>query len=312
VPTELPAGGVNAVGRMLGALGDEWTLLLVRQAALGATRYGDFAARLPISHAVLSRRLKVMTADGLLTQRAYQDNPPRSEYLLTARGRALWPMLTTIWEWERHWVPDHAEHLPAMLHLTCGAHFAPLMTCRACGETCSEKELHAMWGPSGSWPRSMPVESTRRRPSGLSAPHVRGSDAKGAAGLFPETMNILGNRWAFALLVAAFVGTTRFSDFQRQLGASPGSLTDRLQIFTGCGVLSLEKGHYRLTEKGRAVLPVLVTALQWAQRWHVSPEGPAVTLTHTGCGAPFEAVLTCDQCTEVLHGSDIRADPTLD
>jgi DNA-binding HxlR family transcriptional regulator len=125
-------------------------------------------------------------------------------------------------------------------------------------------------------------------------------------------MNILGNRWAFALLVAAFVGTTRFSDFQRQLGASPGSLTDRLQIFTGCGVLSLAKGHYRLTEKGRAVLPVLITALQWAQRWYVSPEGPAVTLTHTGCGAPFEAVLTCDQCTEALHGSDIRADPKLD
>ena len=48
-------GGVNAVGRMLGLLGDEWTLLIVQQALLGATRYGDFAARLPISHAVLTR-----------------------------------------------------------------------------------------------------------------------------------------------------------------------------------------------------------------------------------------------------------------
>jgi DNA-binding HxlR family transcriptional regulator len=299
VPTELPAGGVNAVGRMLGALGDEWTLLLVQQAALGATRYGDFAARLPISHAVLSRRLKAMTADDLLTQRAYQDNPPRFEYLLTARGRALWPVLTTIWEWERHWVPDHAERLPAMRHLTCGAQFAPLMACRACGEPASEKDLHVRWGPSGSWPRSIPVESTRRRPA---------SETDRAAGLFPETMNILGNRWAFALLVAAFVGTTRFGDFQTQLGASPGSLSDRLQIFTACGVLSLESGHYRLTEKGRAVFGVLITALQWAQRWYVSPEGPAVILTHTSCGAAFDGVLTCDQCTEILHGSALKLD----
>jgi len=56
VPTELPAGGTNAVGRMLGLLGDEWTLLILQQASLGATRYGQFTARLPISHAVLTRR----------------------------------------------------------------------------------------------------------------------------------------------------------------------------------------------------------------------------------------------------------------
>jgi DNA-binding HxlR family transcriptional regulator len=299
VPTELPAGGVNAVGRMLGVLGDEWTLLIAQQAALGATRYGDFADRLPISHAVLSRRLKTMTADGLLTPRAYQDNPPRSEYVLTDRGRALWPMLTTIWEWERHWVPEHREPLPAMRHLTCGARFAPLMACRACGEAASEKDLHVRWGPSGSWARSMSVETTRRRAT---------SEADRAAGLFPETMNILGNRWAFSLMVAAFVGTTRFTDFQIQLGASPGSLSDRLRAFTSCGVLRLQSGHYHLTEKGRAVFPVLITALQWAQRWYISPEGAAVILTHTPCGAAFDGVLTCDQCTVILRGSTVEMD----
>ena len=40
---------------MLGVLGDEWTLLLIQQALLGVTRYGDFAAALPISHSVLTR-----------------------------------------------------------------------------------------------------------------------------------------------------------------------------------------------------------------------------------------------------------------
>jgi DNA-binding HxlR family transcriptional regulator len=284
---------VNAVGRMLGLLGDEWTLLIAQQASLGVTRYGDFAARLPISHAVLTHRLSAMTGDGLLFRTIYQARPPRYEYLLTPRGRSLWPVLTSIWDWERRWVSDHVDPLPAMHHVTCGAGFAPRVTCLACTEPVTEKDVHATWGPSGSWARSMPVQSTRRR------------STSGTRGMFPETMNILGNRWGFALLVAAFVGTSRFRDFASQLGAPPGSLTDRLQILTAGGVLASRDGRYLLTEKGRAVFPVLITALQWAQRWFTVPEGPAVLLRHTVCGNTFDAVLACDQCAEKLRGAEI-------
>ncbi|MDT5109889.1 MAG: hypothetical protein QOE20_1779 [Mycobacterium sp.] len=297
MPTELPAGGTNAVGRMLGVLGDEWTLLILQQASLGATRYGQFVARLPISHAVLTQRLTAMTADGLLARRTYQAKPPRSDYVLTPRGRAVWPVLVSIWQWERHWVPDHVERLPAMHHTACGADFAPVLCCGACGAPVTEKDVVAQWGPSGSWARSMPVQSTRRRSS---VERVTGRSA-----LFPQTMSILGNRWGFALLVAAFVGTTRFGDFADQLGAPPGSLTDRLQIFTTSAVLTATDGRYLLTEKGRAVFPILISALQWAQRCFHAPEGVAVELTHTGCGAGFEATLTCDQCAGPLRGAEV-------
>jgi DNA-binding HxlR family transcriptional regulator len=293
VPTELPAGGTNAVGRMLGVLGDEWTMLILQQASLGATRYGQFLDLLPISHAVLTQRLTAMTADELLVRRTYQTKPSRSDYVLTARGRALWPVLASIWEWERRWVPDHAEPLPAMRHTACGADFAPALCCGSCGVTVTEKDVVAKWGPSGSWSRSMPVQSTRRRSS------------SGRAGLFPQTMSILGNRWGFALLVAAFVGTSRFGDFADQLGAPPGSLADRLQTFTTSGVLSVTDGRYRLTEQGRAIFPILITALQWAQHHFHTPEGPAVELVHTGCGQPFEAALTCDQCAGLLRGAEV-------
>jgi len=138
------------------------------------TRYGEFAARLPISHAVLTRRLTTMTADGLLERREYQTNPPRSDYALTQRGRSLWPVLVSIWEWERRWVPDHAERLPTMHHVSCGADFAPVITCRECAQAVTEKELTAAWGPSGSWPRSIPVETTRRRSVSETAPGTRG------------------------------------------------------------------------------------------------------------------------------------------
>ena len=285
---------------MLGILGDEWTLLVIQQALLGATRYAEFMARLPISNSVLTRRLRALSNDGLLERRAYQTNPPRSEYVVTPLSRSLWPVLLSIWEWERHWVPDHAERLPGMRHTTCGGDFAPLVTCGACGEIASEKDVVAQWGPSGSWPRSMPLAATRRRRS-------EADQRDGAAGLFPQTMSVLGNRWAFALLVGAFVGMSRFTDFQTQLGAPPGSIADRLSIFTANGVLVGVDNRYRLTEKGRAFFPVLVSALQWAQQWFRAPEGPAVVLTHTACGRQFDTVLTCDQCALPLRGAQIAA-----
>lgn len=294
----MDADGVNAVGRMLGAIGDEWTLLIVQQASLGATRYGDFTSRLPISHAVLTARLTALVTGGLLDKRTYQTSPPRAEYVLTPRGRGLWPVLLSIWEWERHWAPAHADALPAMHHTACDAVFAPVLCCRGCGAAVTEKEVSASWGPSGSWARSMPVQSTRRRSAS-----GRGA---AAAGLFPETMSILGNRWAFALLVSAFVGTSRFGDFARHLGAPPGSLADRLQIFTANGVLESRDGRYRLTEKGRATFPILITALQWAQHTYASAQGPAVVLQHKVCGSAFEAELTCDQCTSVLRGTEVE------
>jgi DNA-binding HxlR family transcriptional regulator len=281
---------------MLGLLGDEWTLLVVQQALLGATRYGDFRARLPISNSVLTARLRLLTGEALLESLPYQSNPPRSEYVITERSRSLWPVLLSIWEWERHWVPDHDDPLPGMRHASCGGDFAPVVTCGSCAEAASEKDVVAQWGPSGSWSRSIPVAATRRR-----------SASDQSAGLFPQTMSVMGNRWGFALLVAAFVGMSRFTDFQTQLGAPPGSIADRLAIFTTNGVFEMSDNRYRLTEKGRALFPVLVTALQWAQRWYQSPEGPAVSLAHTACGRRFVPVLTCDQCSEPLHGAHVAA-----
>jgi len=215
---------------------------------------------------------------------------------VTPRSRSLWPVLLSIWEWERQWVPDHAGRLPGMRHRVCGADFAPLLICRACGEGVSDKDVVAQWGPSGSWPRSIPAATTRRR-----------SEGDQTAGLFPQTMSVIGNRWAFAVLVAAFVGMSRFTDFQAQLGAPPGSIADRLSILTANGVVEVTDNRYRLTEKGRALFGVLVSALQWAQRWFPAAEGPAVVLTHTVCERRFDAVLSCDQCAAELSGAHIAA-----
>jgi DNA-binding HxlR family transcriptional regulator len=302
-PTTLSPGGTNAVGRILGLLGDEWTLLIIQQALLGATRYGEFIQRLPISNSVLTNRLRALTDDGLLVRTTYRTRPVRDEYLISKRGRALWPVLLSIWEWERRWVPKHVHHLPRMRHTLCDTDFAPMLTCRSCTEVVTEKQVTARWGPSGSWPRSVPEAATRRRASAAGNRHQ--------AGLFPETMSMFGNRWAAALLVCAFLGANRFTDFQTQLGAPPTLLAGRLQTFCANGVLSASRqtgqarARYQLTEKGRAFFPVIVTALQCGQQWFHAPEGPAVLITHLGCGRRFTGQLTCDQCAHPLKGAQI-------
>jgi DNA-binding HxlR family transcriptional regulator len=125
-------------------------------------------------------------------------------------------------------------------------------------------------------------------------------------------MAVLGNRWAAALLLASFLGTARFSEFQDQLGTPPSLLTERLQTFCDIGVLSAvparegsDRTIYLLTAKGRALAAVLLTALQWAQRWFVAPEGPAILAAHRSCGAALTAVLACDQCGEPLSGAQV-------
>jgi DNA-binding HxlR family transcriptional regulator len=302
-PTTLSAGGTNAVGRILGLLGDEWTLLIIQQALLGATRYGEFMDRLPISNSVLTNRLRALTQDALLVRTTYRTRPVRAEYLITRRGRALWPVLLSIWEWERRWVPEHVHRLPGMHHAVCDSEFAPMLICRSCREVVTEKQVAARWGPSGSWPRSVPEAVTRRRATAEGQRHQ--------AGLFPETMSVFGNRWAAALLVCAFLGTSRFTDFQSQLGVPPTLLAGRLQTFCANGVLSASRQpgqarvRYQLTEKGRAFFPVIITALQCGQQWFHAPEGPAVLITHLDCGKPFTGKLTCDQCAQPLKGAQV-------
>ncbi len=298
-PTTLEPGDSNAIGRMLGLLGDEWNLLILQQSLMAADRYSHFTAALPVSNSVLTKRLRLLVDEGLLARRS-------NRYLPTARSRSLWPLLLLIWEWERTWVGTHRERLPEMRDDHCGELFSALWRCSACGIPVHGDEVELALGPSGQWTRSAPASATRRR-----------SDSRAGerqAGLFPETMAVLGNRWAAALLLAAFLGTERFTDFQTQLGAPPSLLAERLQTFCAIGVLSTrpaqregsERVHYRLSGKGLAFGAVLTAALQWAQRWFVAPEGPAITLHHRGCGQPFTGELACDRCGGRLTGAQVR------
>ncbi|MEV6605583.1 helix-turn-helix domain-containing protein [Kutzneria sp. NPDC051319] len=281
--TEIPAGQRNAIGVTLGLLGDEWSLLILREALLGASRFVDWRARLPISNAVLAARLSRLTEAGLFVR--------GNGYRLTERGADVWSVLLSIWAWEDRWVPSHPERLPGRVHRLCGKPFDPVLVCSACdtGVLAIDHSLEGGFGPSGSWERSVPEATTRRR-------------SVGDAGLFPETTALIGNRWSAALVGAAFQGVHRFNDFQRCLNTSPTMVADRIRTLCSLGVLS---DDYRLTGKGLAFFPVVMCLVGWAQRWYRAEEGPALVYRHLPCGTDFEAALDCSTCGDRLTRKDV-------
>ncbi len=84
----------------LDILGDKWTLLVVRDLALGKRRYQEFmASSEKIASNILADRLKQLEGFGLVTRRAYQKNPARYEYVLTEKGEGLRPVLRALIAW---------------------------------------------------------------------------------------------------------------------------------------------------------------------------------------------------------------------
>lgn len=91
------------IARSLELVGDAWSMLILRDAHAGLTRFDQFRKSLGIAPTILTRRLATLTDEGLLKKRNYSRHPPREEYLLTAAGRDFLPVLFMIGAWGRRY-----------------------------------------------------------------------------------------------------------------------------------------------------------------------------------------------------------------
>jgi DNA-binding HxlR family transcriptional regulator len=98
---ETLSSGTCPIGRGLARVGDAWSMLILRDAGYGATRFEQFRGRLGIAPNILARRLKALTEAGMLAKRRYSERPPRDEYVITAAGRDFLPVLAAIAAWGR-------------------------------------------------------------------------------------------------------------------------------------------------------------------------------------------------------------------
>ncbi len=96
-----------AIAQALAVVGDWWALLVVRELAGGATRFGELAEALGVSRKVLTERLNALVEHGLVRRARYSDHPPRFDYLLTNKGRGLLPVLIALQNWgQQHVLGD--------------------------------------------------------------------------------------------------------------------------------------------------------------------------------------------------------------
>jgi len=131
-------------------------------------------------------------------------------------------------------------------------------------------------------------------------------------------LSALSPRTSGMIMREAFYGSRRFDEFLRRLRLSPGVLSARLRDLLTMGLLqkvpyreagARERDEYRLTDKGRALIPVVVALLCWADEWLIEPDGPTVVLRHRECGAPVRATITCAAGHDIANGRDIAATP---
>jgi DNA-binding HxlR family transcriptional regulator len=95
------------IARSLERVGEWWSILILRDAFKGLSRFDQFQESLGIAPNILTRRLSALVESGLLERRAYSERPLRHEYVLTERGRDFRPVLWSLLAWgNKHFAPE--------------------------------------------------------------------------------------------------------------------------------------------------------------------------------------------------------------
>jgi DNA-binding HxlR family transcriptional regulator len=155
-----PFGNMQCpIARSLERVGEWWSILILRDAFHGLTRFDQFQKSLDIAPNMLTRRLGTLVESGLLERRRYHERPPRYEYVLTERGRDFRPVLWALLSWgNKHFAPEGKSVV--IVDRDTGAEADPVLVDRASGRPLSEPEFRSAAGPAAD-------ERTRRRHEGV-------------------------------------------------------------------------------------------------------------------------------------------------
>ena len=131
-----------------------------------------------------------------------------------------------------------------------------------------------------------------------------------------RALEVVGERWSLLILRdALFRGMTRFSEFERSLGLAPNILAKRLDAFVASGLLervssdSDDSHHYRPTEKGLELKPIIVALTAWGDRW-AALHGAPIYFQHQECGGRLVLQIRCTKCRNLPSTPDILAIPS--
>jgi DNA-binding HxlR family transcriptional regulator len=137
-----------SVARSLDVIGERWTLLVLRDAFNGLSKFDEFAESLPIARNILASRLKTLVDHDVLARELYQEHPPRYQYRLTAKGAALYPVLIGLFNWGDEFLAGKGGPPVKFNHRNCDAHAAgeaahpeAVVLCSGCGAPLGPRDV---------------------------------------------------------------------------------------------------------------------------------------------------------------------------
>ena len=152
------------VALALERVGEWWSILILRDATHGLSRFDQFQKSLGISPNSLTRRLNGLVEAGLLERRLYNDRPPRYEYVLTDAGDAFRPVLITLYAWGSEFFPPEAPNV-RLVSNESGLDVDPVLVDRNTGHPLDDAHSTFMPGPAADDRLREALERRRRRAS---------------------------------------------------------------------------------------------------------------------------------------------------
>jgi DNA-binding HxlR family transcriptional regulator len=152
------------IARSLEQVGEWWSILILRDALQGLTRFDQFQESLGIAPNILTRRLKALVEAGVLERRRYSERPPRDEYVLTQAGRDFRPVLWALLAWgNKHFAPEGVSVV--IIDSQSGAEAEPVLVDRKSGRPLVTPAFRSAAGPAAD-------ARTRRRYTPLAEPEA--------------------------------------------------------------------------------------------------------------------------------------------
>lgn len=136
------------IARSLDRVGERWSILILRDAFHGLTRFDQFQKSLQIAPNMLSRRLADLVDSGLLERRRYSEHPPRDEYVLTARGRDFRPVLIAMMAWGNRQFADPVGPSSLLVDAQTGLPADPVLVDRNTGREIDDIHFKYAAGPA--------------------------------------------------------------------------------------------------------------------------------------------------------------------
>lgn len=125
-----------------------------------------------------------------------------------------------------------------------------------------------------------------------------------------DSLGVLTDRWSFLIVREMFLGASRFTELEQNLGLARNMLSQRLKRLLAQGVIQRQqycefppRFSYHFTEKGEDLYGVSIALLQWGQRW--LDDKPALALHHATDQGPIEQIIRCRDCGEELTIEDL-------